>query len=185
MRRKWETDDMARTKCTTGQAVAPARLRALATTVFKGLTEDFECNYLGGNIFSVQSINERGGITLAGPRVVDIVAETCTCEGFMHMGRCKHIVAALRRASHCGLVDSSEYDSLYVIKDSGRYRTVEGANQKRAVVCFLNMDDALRVERTEESVICPMDATMLDCGYDGIMVVVGKYIIPCWHEEAA
>lgn len=173
---------MARRDNTTADAKIPARIRALATTVHRGLTSDFECNHLGDGIYSVRSIGRTGGITLTDPRVVDVVGNTCTCEGFMHMRRCKHLIAALRRANHANLVDTSEIDGMWAIRDGQTYRTIEGRNDARAVLCFLSHDDALRMPRDSSSTICPLDATALDCGYDGIGVVVGKYLTMCWND---
>lgn len=161
---------------------APARLRALATTIYRGMTDDFECNHIGNGIYSVQSTREAdGGITLAGPRIVDVVSDTCTCEGFAHMGICKHIIAALRRAGNHGLVTDNGVTGIYMILDDGIPRTI-ASKGRYAILCFVNMDDALAMDRAEDSRIVSVDAGILDRGYGGICLVVGKHSMPVWSD---
>jgi hypothetical protein len=172
---------MARTQDT---KTAPARLRALATTIYRGMTDDFECNHIGNGIYSVQSTRRAdGGITLAGPRIVDVVGDTCTCEGFAHMGICKHIIAALRRAGHHGLVDDNGVSGLFMILDDGVPRTISREDGARAILCFVNMDDALAMERSAQSRIISLDAGAVDRGYGGICLVVGKHSMPIWTDS--
>lgn len=161
---------------------APPRLRALATTVYRGLSDEFDCRYLRNGIWSVRSIDRRtGGITLSDPRIVDVIGDTCTCEGFAHMHICKHLIAALRRSGMHGVVDNTGLEGVYAIKRNGILLT-ERHGERHAIVVFINMDDALRMERADTDVIVALDAQILDRGYSGICMVVGKYSIIVWND---
>lgn len=168
---------------TTVATDAPRNLRAIATTIYRGLSNDFSCRELGNGIWTVQSISEKdGGIVLQSPYVVDIVAGTCTCLGFAHMQTCKHVIAALRRAAHHGRVEHAGVDGLFVVADNGIPRSITESG-KRMLMCFLSYEDALQVPRDEASSIVPLEAHSLDMGYNGINLMVGKFVITMWERN--
>lgn len=161
---------------------APPRLRALATTVYRGLTDEFDCRYLNNGIWSVRSVDRKtGGISLSDPRIVDVLGDTCTCEGFAHMHTCKHLIAALRRSGMHGVVDNSGLEGFYAIRRNGILAT-QRVDNRHAILVFVNMDDALRMERGDLDAIVPLDAQVMDRGYDGICMVIGKYSINVWNQ---
>ena len=162
----------------------PAQIKALATAVLRGLTDDFVVDSKGNGIFSVQSVSAKdGGIVLHDPYTVDAIGQTCNCVGFMHMGRCKHILAALRFEAGHSARPSVDANGLYVIKEGHQHRAIEDAG-KTAIMVFLNEDDALAMNRNGTSVVTPFDANIQVGLYDGICIVIGKYLVPIWqHDE--
>ena len=100
------------------------------------------------------------------------------------MGQCKHVIAALRRATHNRRVENCEVNGLFIIMDSGQPRCIK-ADGKPILLCFISYEQALSLPRSETSAIMPLDANALDKGFDGISLVVGKYAINMWGQDYA